>query len=128
MSKSSPAKKEDWKELNNVGILQFKAILKAIERFHNLILRSENTKGSGWEFKRDLLKSENTRIFFKSTEDKHVFLIRGEIYGEGKTRSDEFVLIDGIQEARDVFERQGDLTHPVFSINCFSDIIRDHTL
>ncbi|QCO33447.1 LIC_13246 family protein [Leptospira interrogans] len=126
MSKSSP-KKEEWKELNNVGILEFKAILSAIEKFHSLILKSEKTKGSGWEFKRDLLKSENIRVFFKSTEDKHVFLIRGEIYGEGKTRTEEFVLIDGIQEARDVFEKQG-ITHPVFSINCFNDIVRDHTL
>ncbi|KGE21943.1 LIC_13246 family protein [Leptospira interrogans] len=127
MSKSSP-EKEKWKELNNVGILQFKAILSAIEKFHSLILKSENTKGSGWDFRRELLKSKNIRILFKSTEDKHVFLIRGEIYGEGKTRIEEFVLIDGIQEARDVFERQGDLSHAVFSINCLSDIVRDHTL
>ncbi|EMJ93452.1 LIC_13246 family protein [Leptospira alstonii] len=126
MSKSG-LEKEEWKELNNVGVLEFKAILSAIEKFHSLALKSEKTKGSGWEFKRDLLKSENIRVFFKSTEDKHVFLIRGEIYGEGKTRSEEFVLIDGIQEARDVFEKQG-ITHPVFSINCFNDIIRDHTL
>ncbi|WP_078125923.1 LIC_13246 family protein [Leptospira alexanderi] len=127
MSKSSP-KKEEWKELNNVGILEFKAILSAIEKFHSLILKSEKSKSSGWEFKRGLLKSENIRVFFKSTEDKHVFLIRGEIYGEGKTRIEEFILIDGIQEARDVFERQGDLTHSVFSINCLNDIVRDHTL
>ncbi|EMF81259.1 hypothetical protein LEP1GSC188_1885 [Leptospira weilii serovar Topaz str. LT2116] len=127
MSKSF-LEKEEWKELNNVGILEFKAILNAIAKFHSLILRSENTKGSDWCFKKDLLKSENIRILFKPTEDKHVFLIRGEIYGEGKTRTEEFVLIDGIQEARDVFERQGDLTHAVFSINCLSDIVRDHTL
>lgn len=127
MSNSSP-EKEEWKELNNVGILEFKAILGAIEKFHSLTLRSENTKGSDWSFKKDLLKSENIRILFKSTENKHVFLIRGEIYGEGKTRSEEFVLIDGIQEARDVFERQGDLAHAVFSINCLSDIVRNHTL
>ncbi|MDI7230009.1 LIC_13246 family protein [Leptospira santarosai] len=119
--------KEDWKELNSEGVTQFKSILSAIAKFQAFILQSDTTKGSGWEFKKDLLKSENIRILFKPTEDKHVFLIRGEIYGEGKTRSDEFVLIDGIQEARDVFERQG-MTHPVFSINCFSDIIRDHTL
>lgn len=125
MSKSG-LEKDEWKELDSVGVLQFKVILNAIEKFHSMTLRSENTKGSDWSFKKDLLKSENIRVLFKSTEDKHVFLIRGEIYGEGKTRSEEFILIDGIQEARDVFERQG-MSHSVFSINCFNDIVRDHT-
>lgn len=75
MSKSSP-EKEEWKELNNVGILQFKAILSAIEKFHSLILRSEKTKDSGWEFKRELLKSKNIRILFKSVSQNLLVRIK----------------------------------------------------
>ncbi|WP_032915746.1 LIC_13246 family protein [Leptospira santarosai] len=118
--------KEDWKELNQEGITQFKSILKAITKFQAFILRSDTTKGSPRDFKRDLLKAKECRIYVKKTEDKHVFQIYTEILEKYKVIREEFIFIDGITEAREVFEKKGDLTHPVFGINCLSDIYRNH--
>lgn len=71
--------KEDWKELNQEGVTQFKSILKAITKFQAFILRSDTTKGSPRDFKRDLLKANECRIYVKETEDRHVFQIYAEI-------------------------------------------------
>ncbi|WP_032912808.1 LIC_13246 family protein [Leptospira santarosai] len=119
--------KEDWKELNSEGVTQFKSILSAIAKFQAFILQSDTTKGSPWDFKRDLLKAKECRIYVKQTEDKHVFQIYAKILEKTKVHRKDFVFIDGITEARDVFEKEGDLTHPVFGINCLSDIYRDHS-
>ncbi|WP_078124960.1 LIC_13246 family protein [Leptospira alexanderi] len=127
MNSKSKNKEEDWKELTQEGITQFKTILNAIDRFNkSLTLRSEKTKGSPRDFKRDLLKAKDCRIYVKATEDKHVFQIYAEIIEGEKVRCHEFVFIDGITEAREVFESQGRLGHPVFSILSLSDICRDH--
>ncbi|WP_078127678.1 LIC_13246 family protein [Leptospira alexanderi] len=124
----SKSKEEGWKELSKEGVTQFKIILSAIEKFQSFALRSETTKGSPWDFKLDLLKAKECRVYVKATEDNHVFLIYAEIIENVKVRRNEFIFIDGIQEARDVFEREGDLTHPVFKINCLNDIFRDYTM
>ncbi|ALO25287.1 LIC_13246 family protein [Leptospira borgpetersenii] len=121
---NSNVNKEDWKELDAQGVKKFKEILGIIDRFRSISIKTENTKDSPWKFKRDLLKSENVRVFVQPTIDDHVFLIRCEIYGEGKTRSDEWAHVDGIQEARDVFREAGILSHPVFEIVCLSDLYR----
>ncbi|WP_032925444.1 LIC_13246 family protein [Leptospira santarosai] len=119
--------KEDWKELNSEGITQFKSILSAIEKFQAFVLRSETTTGSPRDFKRDLLKAKECKIYVKQTKDKHVFNIYAEILEKTKVSRNEFLYIDGILEAREVFEKEGDVTHPVFEINCLSDIYRDHS-
>ncbi|KXZ29355.1 hypothetical protein AYB33_17440 [Leptospira santarosai] len=124
----SKDKKEDWKELNPKGVIQFKSVLSAIEKFHSITLRSDTTKGSPWDFKRDLLKAKECRIYVNQTEDKHVFQIYAEIIEGSKIRRENWIHIDGIQEARDVFESEGNLTHPVFRINCLNDIYRDYTI
>lgn len=124
----SKSKEEGWKELSKEGVTQFKTILSAIEKFQSFALRSETTKGSPWDFKLDLLKAKECRVYVKATEDNHVFQIYAEIIENEKVRRNEFIFIDGIQEARDVFEREGDLTHPVFKINCLNDIFRDYTM
>ncbi|UZN08738.1 hypothetical protein M5D10_07345 [Leptospira santarosai] len=119
--------KEDWKELNPEGVTQFKSILSAIRKFHDITLRSESTKGSPWDFKRELLKAKECRIYVKQTEDKHVFQIYAEILEKTKVIRGEFIFIDGIAEARDVFEREGNMTnHPVFNIRCLSDLYKDN--
>ncbi|MDL5246386.1 hypothetical protein QRD38_11425 [Leptospira weilii] len=117
-------KEEGWKELNKEGITQFKTILGAIDRFQNLTLRNENTIGSPRDFKRDLLKAKECRIYVKATEDKHVFQIYAEIIEREKVQRENFIFIDGIQEARDAFESQGDIIHPVFTITCVTDILK----
>lgn len=71
--------KEDWKELNQEGVTQFKSILSAIAKFQAFILRSDTTKGSPRDFKKELLKANECRIYVKETEDKHVFNIYAEI-------------------------------------------------
>ncbi|WP_061218556.1 LIC_13246 family protein [Leptospira weilii] len=120
-------KEEGWKELSKEGITQFKTILSAIDRYQNLTLQSESTIGSPSDFKRDLLKAKECRIYVKATEDKHVFQIYAEIIEGDNVRRSEFVFIDGIQEARDVFERDGNMTnHPVFNIRCLSDLYKDN--
>lgn len=81
---NSNVNKEDWKELDAQGVKKFKEILGIIDRFRSISIKTENTKDSPWKFKRDLLKSENVRVFVQPTIDDHVFLIRCEIYGEGK--------------------------------------------
>ncbi|MCL8268312.1 hypothetical protein M9Y82_17080 [Leptospira weilii] len=116
-----------WKELTQEGITQFKSILSAIERYQSLTLQSETTKGSPWDFKRDLLKSKKCKVYVKTTEDKHVFQIFAKIIEGNKVRRENWIHVDGIQEARDVFESQGELTHPVFTIICLNDLYRDHT-
>ncbi|MDI7230080.1 hypothetical protein QMM87_15630 [Leptospira santarosai] len=123
----SKNKEEGWKELNKEGVPQFKSILSAIERYQNLILRSDTTKGSPRDFKKDLLKAKECRIYVKQTEEKHVFQIYAEIIEEGTVHRETCLFIDGITEAREVFEKEGDVTHPVFEINCLSDIYRDHS-
>ncbi|WP_061230787.1 LIC_13246 family protein [Leptospira weilii] len=116
-------------ELTQEGITQFKTILSAIERYQSLTLRSEATKGSPWAFKRDLLKAKECRIYAKVTEDKHVFQIYAEIVEGNKVRRENWIHVDGIQEAREVFERDENLTaHPVFTINCLTDIFRDYSI
>ncbi|EMO55910.1 LIC_13246 family protein [Leptospira noguchii] len=124
---NSKDNKEDWRELNSEGVTQFKSILSAIEKFQAFILRSDTTKGSPWDFKRDLLKAKECRIYVKETKDKHVFNIYAEILEKTKVLREGFIFIDGIKEAREVFEKEGDVTHPVFEINCLSDIYRDHS-
>ncbi|ULG76290.1 hypothetical protein FH597_14010 [Leptospira interrogans] len=117
-------------ELTEEGIAQFKTILRAIQKYHqSLTLRSENTKGSPWDFKRGLLKAKDCRIYVKATEDKHVFKIYAEIIESGQVLNHEsWYHIDGIAEAREVFERDGNMTnHPVFNIRCLSDLYRDNT-
>ncbi|OLY63634.1 LIC_13246 family protein [Leptospira santarosai] len=126
MGKSKDNKK-DWKELNPEGVTQFKSILNAITKFQAFILRSDTTKGSPRDFKRDLLKAKECRIYVRQTEDKHVFQIYAEILEKTNVSKDRFLFIDGILEAREVFEKEGDLTHPVFKINCLSDIYRNHS-
>lgn len=121
----SKDKKENWKELDSLGVKKFKEILGIIDHFRSITVKTENTKDSPWKFKQDLLKSENVRVFVQPTIDNHVFLIRCEIYGEGKTRSDEWIHVDGIQEARDVFREAGILAHPVFEIVCLSDLFHE---
>ncbi|TGM04707.1 hypothetical protein EHQ86_10940 [Leptospira yasudae] len=121
----SKDKEEGWKELSKEGVTQFKTILGAIIRYQSLLL-SENTIGSPWDFKRDLLKAKECRIYVKATEDKHVFQIYAEIIEGENVRRSEFVFTDGITEAREVFESQGRLGHPVFSILSMSDIFGDH--
>ncbi|WP_061209324.1 LIC_13246 family protein [Leptospira borgpetersenii] len=125
---NSNDKEEEWKEFDALGVKKFKEILGIIDRFRSIAVKTENTKESPWKFKQDLLKSDNFRVFVQPTIDEHVFLIRCEIYGEGKTRSDEWIHVDGIQEARNVFKEAGNLSHPVFSIICLNDIFRNHTL
>ncbi|WP_061298463.1 LIC_13246 family protein [Leptospira borgpetersenii] len=124
MGKSKDCK-EDWKELDAQGVKKFKEILGIIDRFRSISIKTKNTKDSPWKFKQDLLKSENIRVFVLPTIDGHVFLIRCEIYGKGKTRSDEWIHVDGIQEARDVFREAGILSHPVFEIVCLSDLYHE---
>ncbi|WP_036033536.1 LIC_13246 family protein [Leptospira noguchii] len=118
--------KEDWKELNPEGITHFKSILSAIEKFHSFTLRSDRTKGSPWDFKRDLLKAKECRIYVKETEDKHVFQVYAEILEKTKVHRKNLIFIDGIAEAREVFDNQGDIIHPVFNINCLSDIYKNN--
>ncbi|EMO51713.1 LIC_13246 family protein [Leptospira noguchii] len=119
--------KEDWKELNQEGVTQFKSILSAIEKFQAFILRFDTTKGSPRDFKRDLLKANECRIYVKETKDKYVFQIYAEILEKTKVLREEFIFIDGIAEARDVFEREGNMTnHPVFNIRCLSDLYKDN--
>lgn len=125
---NSKDNKENWKELNKEGVTQFKSILSAIEKFHSIILRSDSTKGSPWDFKRDLLKAKECRIYVKETEDKHVFQVYTEIIEDAKVRRENWIHVDGIQEAREIFESEGNLTHPVFTINCLNDIYRDFTI
>lgn len=122
----SKDKEDGWKELSSEGVKQFKTILSAIEKFQSITLRAHTTEGSPWDFKKDLLKAKECRVYVKATKDKHVFLIYAEIIEEGKIRRENWVHIDGIQEAREIFEKQGDLTHPVFTINCLSDVYRNH--
>ncbi|RHX77487.1 LIC_13246 family protein [Leptospira yasudae] len=117
---------EGWKELTQEGVTQFKTILSAIEKFQSITLRSETTEGSPWDFKRDLLKAKECRIYVKATEDKHVFQIYAEIIEEEKVRRENWIHVDGIQEAREVFESQGKLGHPVFDILCLSDIYNQY--
>ncbi|WP_017850722.1 LIC_13246 family protein [Leptospira interrogans serovar Szwajizak] len=126
----SKDKEEVWKELSSEGVKQFKTILSAIERFQfqSITLRSRTTKSSPWDFKRDLLKAKECRVYVKATKDKYVFLIYAEIIEEGKIRRENWVHIDGIQEAREIFEMQANLAHPVFTINCLNDIFRDCTI
>ncbi|WP_061216385.1 LIC_13246 family protein [Leptospira santarosai] len=124
----SKDKEDGWKELNQEGVIQFKSILTAIRKFHDITLRSESTKGSPWDFKRDLLKAKECRIYVRRTEDKHVFQIYAEIIEGATVRRNGFLFVDGIFEAREVFEKDGDLTHPVFGINCLSDIYRNHSI
>ncbi|EMY13575.1 hypothetical protein LEP1GSC043_2752 [Leptospira weilii str. Ecochallenge] len=119
-------KEEGWKELTQEGVTQFKTILSAIEKFQSFALRSESTEGSPWDFKRDLLKAKECRIYVKATDDKHVFLIYAEIIEEEKVRRENWIHIDGIQEARDVFEIQGLINHPVYEIIALSDLYRDY--
>ncbi|MGQ2872524.1 LIC_13246 family protein, partial [Leptospira santarosai] len=58
---------------------------------------------------------------------KHVFRIYAEILEKTKVLREEFIFIDGIAEARDVFERDGNMTnHPVFNIRCLSDLYKDN--
>ncbi|WP_061254493.1 LIC_13246 family protein [Leptospira interrogans] len=121
-------KEEGWKELSKEGVTQFKTILSAIERFRSLSIRSQISQSSPWDFKRDLLKAKDCRIYVKATEGKHVFQIYAEIVEENEFRHENWIHVDGIQEARDVFESQGDLTHPVFTINCLNDVYRDFTI
>ncbi|EKT85304.1 LIC_13246 family protein [Leptospira santarosai] len=118
--------KEDWKELNQEGVTQFKSILKAITKFQAFILRSDTTKGSPRDFKRDLLKANECRIYVKETEDKHVFQVYAEILEKTKVHRKNLIFIDGIAEAREVFDNQGDIIHPVFNINCLSDIYKNN--
>lgn len=125
----SKDKEEGWKELTQEGLTQFKTILSAIEKFQSITLRSETSEGSPWDFKRDLLKAKECRIYVKATEDKHVFQIYAEIVDKEKVRRENWIHIDGIQEARGIFERSEKLTtHPVFSINCLTDIFRDYSI
>ncbi|OMI16892.1 LIC_13246 family protein [Leptospira weilii] len=122
-------KEEGWKELSEEGVTQFKTILSAIERFQSITLRSKTTEGSPWDFKRDLLKAKHCRVYVKATEDNHVFLIYAEIVEEEKVRRENWIHVDGIQEAREVFEQNENLaTHPVFSIQCLTDIFRDYSI
>ncbi|WP_061235295.1 LIC_13246 family protein [Leptospira weilii] len=114
-------------ELTQEGITQLKTILSAIERY-NLTLRSENTIGSPSDFKRDLLKAKDCRIYVKATEDKHVFQIYAEIVEGDKVRRNNFIFIDGIEEAKEIFEKQGLLGHPVFDILNLSDIVRNENI
>ncbi|WP_078125741.1 LIC_13246 family protein [Leptospira alexanderi] len=125
----SKNKDEGWKELSKEGVTQFKTILNAIDRFNkSLALRSEKTKGSPRDFKRDLLKAKDCRIYVKATEDKHVFQIYAEIVEGDKVRRNNFIFIDGIEEAREIFEKQGLLGHPVFDILNLSDIVRNENI
>ncbi|WP_032918066.1 LIC_13246 family protein [Leptospira santarosai] len=119
--------KEDWKELNPEGVTQFKSILSAIEKFQSIILRSDSIKRSPRDFKSDLLKAKECRIYVKETEDKHVFQIYAEILENNNVIRGKFIFIDGIAEAREVFDNQGDIIHPVFNINCLSDIYKNNT-
>ncbi|ULH27441.1 LIC_13246 family protein [Leptospira weilii] len=122
-------KEEVWKELTQEGVTQFKTILSAIEKFQSITLRSETSEGSPWDFKRDLLKAKECRIYVKATDDRHVFLIYAEIVEEEKVRRENWIHVDGIQEAREVFEQNENLaTHPVFSIQCLTDIFRDYSI
>ncbi len=125
---TSKDNKEDWKELNPEGITQFKSILSAIEKFQAFVLRSDTTKGSPWDFKRDLLKAKECKIYVKQTEDKHVFRIYAEILEKTKIRRENWIHIDGIQEAREIFESEENMNHPVFTINCLYDIYRNFTI
>ncbi|WP_061285970.1 LIC_13246 family protein [Leptospira interrogans] len=124
----SKDKEDGWKELSSEGVKQFKSILRSIEKFQSITLRAHTTEGSPWDFKRDLLKTKECRVYVKATKDKHVFLIYAEIIEEDKIRRENWVHIDGIQEAREIFEMQANLTHPVFTINCLNDIFRDCTI
>ncbi|EMN80299.1 LIC_13246 family protein [Leptospira interrogans] len=129
MNSKSKNKEEDWKELTQEGITQFKTILNAIDRFNkSLTLRSEKTKGSPRDFKLDLLKAKDCRIYVKATEGNHVFLIYAEIIEREKVRRNEFIFIDGIGEAKEIFEKQGLLGHPVFDILNLSDIVRNENI
>ncbi|WP_061206615.1 LIC_13246 family protein [Leptospira santarosai] len=122
---TSKNNKEDWKELNPEGITQFKSILSAIEKFQAFVLRSDTTKGSPWDFKKDLLKAKECRIYVKQTEDKHVFQIYAEIIEGDTVRRENWIHADGIQEARDVFEKEGAGAR-LYEITCLSDLYRDH--
>ncbi|WP_025177522.1 LIC_13246 family protein [Leptospira interrogans] len=125
----SKNKDEGWKEVSKEGVTQFKTILNAIDRFNkSLTLRSEKTKGSPRDFKRDLLKAKDCRIYAKATEDKHVFQIYAEIVEGDKVRRNNFIFIDGIEEAKEIFEKQGLLGHPVFDILNLSDIVRNENI
>ncbi|WP_078127195.1 LIC_13246 family protein [Leptospira alexanderi] len=125
----SKNKDEGWKEVSKEGVTQFKTILNAIDRFNkSLTLRSEKTKGSPRDFKRDLLKAKDCRIYVKATEDKHVFQIYAEIVEGDKVRRNNFIFIDGIEEAKEIFEKQGLLGHPVFDILNLSDIVRNENI
>ncbi|EQA72825.1 LIC_13246 family protein [Leptospira noguchii] len=124
--RKSKDNKENWKELNPEGVAQFKSILSAIEKFHSFTLRSDTTKGSPWDFKRDLLKAKECRIYVKQTEDKHVFQIYAEIIDGAQVRRENWIHVDGIQEARAHF-LESDFTHPVFEILCLSDLYKNNT-
>ncbi|MDO6384145.1 LIC_13246 family protein [Leptospira santarosai] len=120
--------KEDWKELNPEGVTQFKRILSAIEQFYAFTLKSDTTKASPWDFKRDLLKAKECRIYVKESEDKYIFHIYAEIIEGDKVRRENWIHVDGIQEAREVFEKAGNILHPVFEFTCLYDLYRDYIL
>ncbi|UZN08164.1 hypothetical protein M5D10_04100 [Leptospira santarosai] len=120
-------KEDGWTELNQEGITQFKSILSAIEKFHSFTLRSDRTIGSPWDFKKDLLKAKECRIYVKQTEDKHVFQIYAEIIEGDTVRRENWIHVDGIQEARDIFEKEDVGTH-LYEITCLSDLYRDYVL
>lgn len=82
-------------ELTQEGVTQFKTILSAIERFRSLSIRSQISQSSPSDFKRDLLKTKDCRIYVKATEDKHVFQIYAEIIEKEKVQRENFIFIDG---------------------------------
>ncbi|WP_061247703.1 LIC_13246 family protein [Leptospira noguchii] len=115
---------DSWKEMNEQGIKEFLIILKVFDAFYSA--NQKETSKEELKFRSKLQTEKDIRIFLKAL-DEFAYYILAQLKENGKLQSKNWIHIDGIQEEKERFRDLGDLTHPIFSITCVTDIYNKHS-
>lgn len=115
----------DWIRIRT-GISDFQRILQILNRFYRMT-HSDGNENSSRTFREEFANAhpENIELFVRQ-KSRYEYLIFARLQDSRGDRTESWVHLDGIQEERDAFLEQGIRNHPVFWIQCLSDILSEN--
>ena len=116
---------ETWYKLTG-GFSDFKNILSVLNRYYSNL---NETKSESLKFREEVIltKDENLEIYLKKF-GTYEYIIAVKIKKDGSEKIDSWIHIDGIIQEREMFEKMGNMEHPVFSIIAITDIFLNHSV
>ena len=105
----------------------FQKIQTVLCRYYKQFETPNTSQSAVFREKLSQIPVRNCKIFIKKFS-RFDFQIYAEIREKDTKEADFWTHIDGIAEERELFQKSGNLDHPVFRIVCMSDLYENYCI